>query len=515
MKSRPTFRGILSALVCLVCAGSARADGPGIFDVRTFGAKGDGRTADTAAINAAIAAASRAGGGTVSFPTGTFVSGSIHLRSDITLYLGAGATIEASADAAAYDTPEPNAWGDTLHYQDFGHSHWHDSLIWGEGLENIAITGPGCIHGLGLSRGYGEGDAPQKIGNKAIALKHCRHVTLRDFTISHGGWFALLATGVDNLTIDNLLVDTNRDGFDLDCCVNVRVANCSVNSPYDDGICLKSCFGLGYARPTENVTITNCLVSGYDEGTLLDGTRLRNDRHPQCPTGRIKFGTESNGGFKNITINNCTFDYCRGFALESVDGALLEDVTISNITMRDITNAPIFLRLGARMRGPEGVSPGQVRRVKFSHIVAHNVSAKQGIMIAGLPGHAIEDVSLSDILIDFQGGGTAESAGREIPELAKDYPEPGTFGIMPAWGVFARHVTGLQLHDIELRTMQPDRRPAAYFEDASGVALHQAHLRATPGTPAIVLKDVTDFSTHDCPGIPDSRREGKTADARL
>src|SRR5437879_3993863 len=157
-------------------------------------------------------------------------------------------------------------------------------------------------------------------GNKSIALKLCRNVIIRDITILHGGHFAILATGVDNLTIDNVKIDTNRDGIDIDACKNVRVSNCTVNSPFDDGICPKSSFALGYARATENVTITNCQVSGYDEGTLMDGTFKRDERAPYgtfSPTGRIKFGTESTGGFKKITIQNCVFDYCRGLALES------------------------------------------------------------------------------------------------------------------------------------------------------------------------------------------------------
>ncbi len=152
-----------------------------------------------------------------------------------------------------------------------------------------------------------------------------------------------------------MLIDTNRDGMDVDCCRNVRISNCSVNSPWDDAICPKSSFALGYARATENVTITNCYVTGdYQEGALLDGTWKRFDPGFKVPrTGRIKFGTESNGGFKNITVSNCVFEACQGLALEAVDGALLEDIAITNITMREITSAPIFLRLGSRMRGPK------------------------------------------------------------------------------------------------------------------------------------------------------------------
>ena len=357
------------------------------FDVRTFGAIGDGKTLDTGAINQAIDAAAAAGGGTVVFPAGTYASYSIHLKSNVGLYLDHGATLLAADPPAegapgGYDAPEPNAFDK---YEDFGHCHWHNSLIWGENLENVSILGPGRIFGKGLSRGFGRKDPlpgeprPPRpavppldegaattpfgypnprdtlvagVGNKTIALKNCRNVIFRDFTIYHGGHFGILATGVDNWTCDGLKIDTNRDGIDFDCCQNVRVANCTVNSPNDDGICPKSSFGLGYVRPAQNITITNCQVSGYDEGTLLDGTYRRTPRARGGPTGRIKFGTEANGGFKNITIANCVFEYCCGLALEEVDGGWMEDVTITNLTMRDIVNAPIFIRLGARLRGP-------------------------------------------------------------------------------------------------------------------------------------------------------------------
>ena len=153
------------------------------YDVRAFGAKGDGQANDAPAINGAIEAASAAGGGTVDFPAGTYLSGSIRLKSNVALFLGQGATIEASDENKAYDAAEANSWGDTLHYQDFGHSHFHDSLIWGEDLTNISITGPGRIFGKGLSRDRERDNPAQKVGNKAIALKNCRNVTLRDFTI--------------------------------------------------------------------------------------------------------------------------------------------------------------------------------------------------------------------------------------------------------------------------------------------------------------------------------------------
>ena len=190
------------------------------------------------------------------------------------------------------------------------------------------------------------------VGNKTFGLKNCRNVILRDFSILKGGHFAILVTGVDNLTIDNLKIDTDRDGMDIDCCKNVRVSNTTVNSPWDDAIVPKSSYALGYARSCENINITNCYVAGcWELGSVLDGTWKR--RTGGGGTGRIKFGTESNGGFINIAISNCVFEGCQGLAMETVDGAQLQDITVTNITMRDIISCPIYLRLGARLRGPK------------------------------------------------------------------------------------------------------------------------------------------------------------------
>jgi polygalacturonase len=218
-------------------------------------------------------------------------------------------------------------------------------------------------------------------------------------------------------------VDTNRDGFDVDCCRYVRISNCSVNSPYDDAICLKSSFGLGFARVTENVTITNCSVTGFDRQSFLNGTYKKEEAHTVpdrgVVTGRIKFGTESNGGFRNITISNCTFEFCRGLALETVDGGILEDVTIDNIVMKDIQGAPFFLRLGARMRGPAGTPLGTFRRVNISNVVVYSENPKYCSMIVGIPDHPVEDIKLSNILIRVKGGAPAEQALKQVEEHIK------------------------------------------------------------------------------------------------
>jgi polygalacturonase len=524
-------------------ASTPQADAAGVYNVRAFGAKGDGHWLDTPAINKAIEAAAAAGGGAVRFPAGTYLSVSIHLKSNIALYLDQGATIVAAEPGLGikYDLPEPNPWDK---YQDFGHSHWHNSLIWGENLENVSILGPGLIWGRGLvrsgnqSRTSAQNDVSRDIkpnpteapfgypnprdavepgwGNKAISLKLCRNVIIRDISILHGGHFAILATGTDNLTIDNVKIDTNRDGLDIDACRNVRVSNCSVNSPFDDAICPKSSYALGYPRATENVTITNCLVSGYDEGTLLNGTfrsELRNDIRefrgesgPYNPTGRIKLGTESNGGFKNITVSNCVFDYGSGLALEMVDGGLLEDVTINNIVMRNVADSPFFLRLGFRGRGPkEATKVGALRRVDISNVTVYYADPRYGSIISGIPGHDIEDVQLSNVRIYYKGGGTREQAAVEPSEKEAAYPEPEMFGEMPAYGFFIRHVKGIRMSDVEVSYMKEDARPAFVLNDAKGVEFYRLRAQHATDVPTFMLKDVQDFSVKQSWPLLDTR----------
>jgi polygalacturonase len=484
---------------------------PSTLDVRAFGATGDGKTPDTAAINKAIDAAAATGGGIVRFPAGSYLCFSIHLKSHITLSLDPGATIVA-ADAPAegagggYDPPEPNPWDN---FQDFGHSHWHNSLIWGEDLQNISIEGQGLIWGKGLSRGDRDVKLPAGVGNKSISLKNCHNVTLRDVSILHGGHFAILATGVDNLTIDNLKIDTNRDAIDVDCCRNVRISNCSVNSPWDDGICLKDSYGLGFARSTDHVAITNCYVTGgYEEGTMLDATYKPFAPDFTVPrNGRIKFGTESNGGFRNITVSNCVMEKCRGIALESVDGAILEDVTISNITMRDLVDVPFFLRLGSRMRGPEGTPVGELRRVLISDVVVSNCASRQATIVTGIPGHYIEDIRFNNILVLHQGGGTKDDAAVQPPELENVYPDPNRFGTLPAHGFYIRHVKRIEIKDVEVRPEKPDMRPGFVLDDVNGAELIHVKLPSSPEVPSVVLKNVKDFSVSQSKPLADARIE--------
>jgi len=385
-------------------------------------------------------------------------------------------------------------------------------LIYGDSLHDIAITGMGMIWGRGL---YTH-DKPdiKGSGNKAIALKNCFNVTIRDISILHGGHFCILATGVDNLTIDNVRADADRDGFDIDACKNVIVSNCIINSPTDDGLCLKSSFALGYARATENVTITNCQVFGYDHGTLMDGTFKTEfkDEDPGAKhsiTGRLKLGTESNGGFKNIAVSNCVFERSRGIAIETADGGLIEDIIFNNITMRDVTDTPFFIRLNARMRGPEGVPVGVCRRITISNLNVYDVGGRPkspGLgagMVMGIPGHYIEDLTLSNIRIYYRGGGTKELIDKEVPQNIDTYPDPYRWKSMPAYGIYFRYVKGLRVNNVVLRYMNRDERPAFVLDDVHDASFYYIDAQKGENAPQFILKNVSNISIHEVNGVDD------------
>jgi polygalacturonase len=500
------------------------------FNVRSFGALGDGKHLDSPAINKAIEAAVAAGGGTVLVPAGTYLSGSIRLKSNIHLVIDAGATILGAPQSMnAYDEAEPFK-GPA--YQDGGHTYFHNSLIWGENLTNVFITGNGMINGGDLSRGDGREDqrsgligsgrnssprgngggtnfpsarlrytnapagnpnAPDRLGNKSIVLKLCKNVLIRDVTIFHGGHFAILVTGCDDMTIDNVTIDTDRDGMDIDCCRNTTISNCRVNSPNDDGICPKSTYALGYPVIEENLTIVNCQVSGFQEGTLLDGTM----KPSGTKNGRIKFGTESSGGFRNCTIANCTFRNCKGLALEEVDGGILENITINNISMMDVATYPIYITLGKRDRTPNLTTSSRMKNILISNIIATGIDSQSGIQITGLPEQPIEGLRLENIRLIYNGGGTTNDAARAFPELGTGYPEPR--GVTPAYGLFARHVKGLELANINLSFAKDDFRPAIICSDVNGLEIDNFKAQLAGGVAASKFDNVSGVVIRNSP----------------
>jgi len=516
MKIRLLCCLVLSPLLAGSSALPANAPAGPFYDVRSFGATGDGKTLDSPAINKAIEACAQAGGGTVLLPAGTYLSGSIRLKSNIHLLIDAGATLlGAPQNLGAYDPEEPF---EGPAYQDGGHTYFHNSLIWGENLTNISITGQGMINGGGLVSGDGNEDGmsgfsnfgranavpaqtnatPERLGNKAIALKLCRNVLIRDITIFHGGHFAILVTGCDNLTVDNVTMDTNRDGIDIDCCRNTMVSNCRANCPRDDAICPKSSFALGRNVITENLTIVNCQVSGFVEGSLLDGTMKPDRGH----NGRIKFGTEANGGFRNVTVANCTFRGCKGLALEEVDGGIMENITINNITMMDVGNYAIYITTGKRNRGPNVTEPSRARNIFISNLIATGIDRQSGIQIFGLPDQPIEGLRLENIRLVFKGGGTKTNAAAVPPELASRYPEPS--GTMPAYGIFARHVKDLELANITFSFDAEELRPALVGVDLDGVEIDNFKAQLADGVAPARWENVRNKTVRNSPVLAET-----------
>lgn len=436
------------------------------YDVRAYGAKGNGTTLDHRSIDAAIDAASKAGGGRVVVPAGTYLCGSIHLKSNIEFHIEAGARILATTDKSAYDPSEVFGGPE---YQDGGHTYFHNSLIWAEGQHNISITGQGMIDGEGLTRmdtekaGNVQGGSIGT-GDKSIALKRCRDVTIRDITIYRGGHFAIIVTGCDLVTIDNVLIDTNRDGIDIDCCKYVTVSNSKVNTPHDDGIVLKASYALKKPVACEHVAITNCNVTGFKLGTLLDGTYVPEKVNWVC--GRIKLGTESNGGYKNIAISNCTLMWSSGLAFEEVDQGRMENIVVTNITMNHVHHYPIYITTGCRNRGPKEVTePSFGGDIMISNVIANDVDSLAGIIVTGMPGVPLRNIRLSDIFVRYRGGGSPDLKDKPYREQSTHYPEPRWAGPTPAYGLFARHVDGLYVRNVHFETLRPDFRPGVILDD--------------------------------------------------
>ena len=515
--SLPSTTRFLATLFALVPV-LAMAE-PAEFNVRDFGAKGDGRTLDSPAINQAIDKAAAAGGGRVVVPAGRYLCGSIRMKSRIDLHLAKDAVIVADEwDSENYDPTEPFT---PPAYQDGGHTYFHNSLIWGENLEGVSITGEGLIDGTRLTTwkgdlnkklGFGKGsqgdepappvdpEKPTYAANKAIAFKLCKGVIIRDISILKGGWLAIITTGCDDVLMQNLTIDTNRDGIDIDACVNVLVKNCKVNAPMDDAICPKSSYALGYARVTENVIIEDCEVSGFDVGSLLDGTRRPDPKDHR--NGRIKFGTESSGGFRNCVVRNCTFIDSMGFTLQMVDGGIIENIEVSNLKMSNVKNYALYIVTGRRNRTPDLKTVSTMRNVRISGIEADGVDAMSGIQIFGMREQPIENLLLSDIRVRSNGGGSTADAARKPKDLGTQYPDPAGKPNMPAYGIFARHVKNLHLQNMDFSLSASDARPVAQFENIAGLVVENFRGQAGDGAAfARIGPDLTEVRISNSPDL--------------
>ena len=427
-----------------------------VFNIKTYGAIGDGMAMNTESVQKTIDACHAAGGGTVWVPAGDYVIGTITLRSNITLSLDYGASLLGSQDFSDYATnlSKPR-------------EGWAQCLIYAENASNIRIEGLGVIDGRGTREAFPWGKGPSP---RLMRMENCDQLTFSGITYKRSAFWGLHLIDCRNIHFDGVTIysrDNNRgnDGIDMDGCENVLVENCDINSG-DDAICLKSSL-----NPCINIVVRNCKVSSG--------------------TAPLKFGASSYGGFIDISVTNCYFyDSPMGaIKLELVDGGRMENVNISRIVMEDVGN-PIFIRLGSRgrtygerSRGGERVKApvGSLKNIRISEVVAEvtledktkassdltdREKAKAGpIMITGIPGHYVEDVFLENIKISYPGYGSEEEATRVVPEDEDRYPEQFFFGVLPAWGAYIRHARNVEFKNVELTLRGADARQKIVLDD--------------------------------------------------
>jgi len=446
-------------LIIVLLFGSTLIANATRYNIKEFGAKGDGTTLNTESIQKAIDACHANGGGTVYIPPGDYLSGTLVLKSHVNLYLSSGAVLLASTNLDDYQAKTP----DFLTYAEVNYTDY--SLLYAEKAENISISGKGTIDGQGEEEPFQleRGAANYLKRPFMIRMIQCKDVNIHNVTLINSPMWVQYYAACDDLSIHNItvhsIVNHNNDGIDIDGCHNVRISDCNIRSE-DDAIVLKSLS----PRMCKNVTITNCALSSM------------------C--NAFKLGTESTGGFENITVSNCTMYDTRlsGIALEIVDGGTMDRILISNIVMRDVKGG-IFIRLGDRARPylsgnskmkhlPEyemedqyaNPEPGVVKNIMIKNIIATGVG-NIGCSIAGLPEQKIKNVKLKDLAIQYDGGGKKDWVTRDIPENRDGYPEFNMFGPLPAYGFYCRHVKDIELSDVSLSYEKKEVRPAIFFDD--------------------------------------------------
>lgn len=472
----------LLSLVTLLFICSALAANNSVYNIKEFGARGDGTSLDTDAIQETIDACHSNGGGTVYIPAGDYLSGTLILKSHVNLHLSSGATLLGSTDLDDYQATTP----EFLTYAEVNYTDY--SLLYAEKAENISVSGEGTIDGQGEEEPFQLPGASNRVKRPfMIRMIQCKDVNIRNVTMINSPMWVQYYAACDDLNIHNITVhstvNANNDGIDIDGCHNVRISDCNIRTG-DDAIVLKSLS----PRMCKNVTITNCVLSSV------------------C--NAFKLGTESTGGFQNIVVNNCTmYDTdVSGIALEIVDGGIIDQIMISNIVMHNVKGG-IFIRLGDRARSylynrfnvhlPEheidekymNPKPGVVKNIMIKNIIATGVDSI-GCSVVGLPEHKIENVKLKDLSIRYEGGGKMEWVTRDIPEKRDGYPEYYMFGPLPAYGFYCRHVKNIELSGLSLSYEKEEYRPAIYLDDVENYNMKDLDLAAPKGDYGkIMIKD--------------------------
>lgn len=444
---------VLTLVIALMAGMSLSAAS---YNVRKYGAKGNGKTLDTSAIQKAIDACNKAGGGQVVVPQGTYLSATIQLKDNVDLHLEEGATLLGTTDYKAYRNLDPFTEGLGI---DVG-----SALLVAVDAKNVSITGNGVIDGQGSAlkaRHIKEDKRPEgeRWGMRPFLLRwvRCEGVNVKNVTLKFAGawtshYFRCNDVIIDSITIRSYGVAHN-DGINIDGCKHVRISNCDIRSG-DDALCFKT---TSSQAGCDDITVTNM--------------RLRSNQ------AGIKMGTESMAPFENIKISNCHIYETRngGIKLFSVDGAHLRNVEISDITMSEV-RTPMLFRLGSRLSVFRKNEDTKQPIGTFENVTVRNVMAvaadnaqldpPSAILITGIPGHYITNLTLENIHVRLLGGGTPEDALFKVPEKEDAYPEVSTFAPkIPAYGVWARHVKGLKLKNVTFELKNPDARPEIICED--------------------------------------------------
>jgi hypothetical protein len=420
-------------------------------------------TTDTKRLQREIDQAHERGGGTVYLAAGRYVSGSLLLRSNVSLWLDNGSILTMSPDTVEFLPAEKLSYDPGANQAT---SDFHVALLVGDAVEHVAIFGEGTIE---CEQEKAKGGGP-----KPIALRRCMHVRLRDITIRNARNYNISMLGCQHVDIDGVTIERGHsDGIDPDCCRYVRIANCFVESA-DDSLCLKASEALGERGTTEYVTVTNCVL--------------------RTASIHFKCGTESCGDFRNISISNCVFEGGAGMrhgnpgiALYTVDGGTLDGVVASNIVMRDV-GTPIAIIRGNRDRCATGKGPGPLNSIRISNIIASG--AKFTSIIAGLPDAPVTDVQLSGISITMAAAGSGPKTLEEIPEQPTAYPQPVMFGMLPAFGFFLRHIDNLGMFDIKIKEASKEDRPDIVADDVANLRLRGYEKSASDAATHLWLNNV-------------------------
>ncbi|WP_258318990.1 glycosyl hydrolase family 28 protein [Streptomyces griseorubiginosus] len=440
-----------------------------VFDVRDYGARGDGSANDTPAVNKAISAASSAaGGGVVRFPPGDYKSrNTIHMKSHVTLSLDKGATLQGSS-ADTYDKPESNPYDA---YQDYGHSHFHNAMIYGDRLTDIGFVGQGVIDGMGnlITGNPKSGEA-----DKIISLTRCDGLTLGDgLTLRRGGHFAALVNGCTNVTSDRLTIDTasDRDGWNIISTTNVTVTNANIRAN-DDALVFKSDYALGAKLPNGHVRVNDSFLSARCCNALM-------------------FGSETCGDFSDYQFENIRIDGAdkSGLGMVSMDGAKISDVHYRDITMTNV-HSPIMQKIGTRKRCGNSPGVGSISDITYDDVTATGSSPSFSPTLWGETGHRIKGVTFNNVDITVPGGNGTMSTG--VPgNDPKDY-NPKAIGTRPAYGWYLHNADDVRFTDSSVRFAADDGRPAFLADAADGIRLTRFTAQKGGGSPFDVgFQDVT------------------------